>query len=288
MKLSEVIRTIKTIVKNLREFGRIEQLLIYSEIERIQLAHKSISKSLVPFGRKAYSQNEEDGIIDEIFNRIGRKNRIFVEIGIGTGLENNTLALLLEGWSGLWVDADAASVKNIVAAWGRLIASRKLTAIACRVNKSNINQVISNSGISGEIDFLSVDIDGNDVHIFEAIRCISPRCVVIEYNAKYGPKIEYCMPYLEEHVWDGSDAFGASLKYIEVVMARHNYALVGCNITGINAFFVRADLLGDKFIDLCVSETHYQPPRYHLSGYASGHRASFRTIAGIINAPKVN
>src|SRR5262245_41373742 len=56
------------------------------------------------FGFKSYSQYDEDGIIEEIFRRIGTTNKRFIEFGVEDGLENNTLKLLLEGWGGLWIE----------------------------------------------------------------------------------------------------------------------------------------------------------------------------------------
>ncbi|MCF7996962.1 MAG: hypothetical protein K9L32_04140 [Chromatiaceae bacterium] len=282
MKMNEFTGMIKKIFRNLRDLNKIEQTVIQSEIERIRRAYITNSKSLIPYGRKSYSQNDEDGIIEEIFDRIGYTNKKFIEIGIGDGLENNTLALLIGGWSGLWVDMNYRSINKIIATWRSLIDQKKLIAVASKVNIKNINKIIFDSGVFGEIDLLSIDIDGNEIYVLDAIQGVSPRCIVVEYNAKLGPKLEYCMPYSEEHMWDGSDDFGSSLKYLEIFMASRNYSLVGCNITGANAFFVRSDLLQDSFISPYTSEVHYQPPRYYLSGYASGHPASFKSISRIL------
>ena len=64
------------------------------------------SRHLIHFEGQVYSQNGEDGIISEIFNRIGTTTQYFVEIGTSTGLENNTALLLLEGWNGLWIEGN--------------------------------------------------------------------------------------------------------------------------------------------------------------------------------------
>src|SRR5262245_49199772 len=91
---------------------------------RIQMAQDSLDvlraqpryqqrASLIPYGYKVYSQNDEDGIIQEIFNRIGTTNRRFVEFGIGDGLENNTFALMFSGWRGLWIEANSEATARI-------------------------------------------------------------------------------------------------------------------------------------------------------------------------------
>src|ERR1700751_1725039 len=63
-------------------------------------------KRLVRYGYKVYSQNDEDGIIAEIFRRIGTTNRTFVEFGVETGVECNSVKLLVEGWRGLWIESN--------------------------------------------------------------------------------------------------------------------------------------------------------------------------------------
>jgi len=240
--------------------------------------------SLVPFGFKAYSQNDEDGFIREIFNRIGTTNKSFVEIGAGDGLVNNTLFLLFQGWKGLWVDG-SDSISQAISHYSDGIARGQLTIRKAMVTPENIDSLVR-EGISGdELDLLSMDIDGNDFHVLDKIRCVEPRVIIVEYNAKFPPPVRYCMRYNPSHAWDGSDQFGASLKWYEVKLAERGYCLVGCNITGTNAFFVRKDLTGDKFLQPFTAEKHYQPARYEMSQFMcdlSGHPTSYKTLANAI------
>ena len=221
-------------------------------------------KILSKYGKKLYSQNEEDGIILEIFNRIGTTNKIFVEFGIGDGLENNTLALLFQGWKGLWLEGSASSVNSINDHFKSVLDTKQLQITEAFITKDNINELISSKIKEKEIDLLSVDIDGNDVHIFNEISVINPRVVIIEYNAKFFPPIMFTVDYNPTHMWQGDDYMGVSLKYLEVDFAKKGYKLVGCDIAGVNAFFVREDLVGDKFLTPYTAEEHYEPVRYHL------------------------
>jgi len=249
-------------------------------IQRLQDKYDE-PRSLIPHGYKVYSQNEEDGLIAEIFNRIGVTEKVFVEFGAGTGLENNTLFLLHQGWRGLWLDASDA-IDRACSNYSALIDNGQLRIQKTRVFRDNINELIGAHIKEKEIDLLSVDIDGNDYHILNAIDCIDPRVIVVEYNAKFPPPVTYCMAYDKQHVWDGSDHFGASLKWFEVKMTTRGYRLVGCNLTGTNAFFVREELVGDLFLEPFTAEKHYQPARYELSasfGGLSGHPASYKTLA---------
>jgi len=109
------------------------------------------------------------------------------------------------------------------------------------------------------MDLLSIDIDGNDIHVLDAIDVIRPRVVVIEYNGKFPPPMNVVQRYNPEHRWKGTDYGGSSLLAITKIAGRKGYSLVGCGIAGVNAFFVRDDLLGDKFQAPFTPENHYQP-----------------------------
>lgn len=269
-----ILNTLKTTIKTLNNFN---SLLIEREIERIKANSRyKHPKSLIPYGRKIYSQNDEDGIIAEIFSRIGISNKVFVEFGVGNGLENNTLALLFDNWSGLWIDSSHKAIHSIKTNMSKTISSGRLKVVEAFITKDNINDLISQHIDSDEIDLLSVDIDGNDYHVLSAITCIHPRVIVIEYNAKFPPPISFCMEYDESHHWKGNDCFGASLKFLEQNI--DGYCLVGCNITGVNAFFVREDLVASKFLEPFTAEMHYEPPRYYLYPMFSGHPAAYETL----------
>lgn len=243
---------------------------------------QSSPKGLAGYGYKVFSQSDEDGIIAQIFHRIGLTNRVFVEFGVGDGLENNTSALLFDGWSGLWIEGSKEYCDRMRSNMSNLIEAGRLTLVNDFIRRDNIDSLISNNLKAREIDLLSVDIDGNDAHVVERIACINPRVIVVEYNGKFGPSIDFCMKYDQNHVWRKTDNFGASLKCYEKLMTKRGYSLVGCNIVGTNAFFVRNDLLGDHFEQPYTSEHHFEPGRYELVGLPAGHpvtHATFRSIS---------
>jgi hypothetical protein len=234
--------------------------------------------SLIPHGRKIFSQNDEDGIIIEIFRRINTTNKIFVEFGCGDGIENNSYALLFQNWNGLWIDGSPKNIKKIRKGLPQTLASGQLKLLESFITKDNINELISAQVTDKEIDLLSVDIDGNDYFVWDAITCISPRVLIMEYNAKFAPPIHYCMDYDPKHMWDYTDHGGVSLKFIEEKAAVKGYALVGCSLSGANAFFVRTDLLGDKFEQPYTAEKHYEPARPHFAKIKAGHPSDFKTL----------
>jgi hypothetical protein len=225
------------------------------------------------YGFKVYSQNDEDGIIEEIFHRIGVTNKKFVEFGVQDGLESNAHFLLHKGWSGVWIEGSKKYVKNICTFFKNSIENKKLAVINAFITVDNINHLISVEGnYNGEIDLLSIDIDGNDYWVWKAITCINPRVVVIEYNAKFPPNFEWIMQYNAKHIWLGDDECGASLKSLELLgrMMGIGYQLVGTNFNGINAFFVRKELAKDLFPLPATAENLYNPTRWNIK-YRSGH-----------------
>ena len=166
------------------------------------------------------------------------------------------------------------------AAWGRVMRtgvnvsygpSGVLKAQQAMVTAENIEELFEQLDVPQEFDLLNIDIDGNDYWVWQAVTRFRPRVVVIEYNATFGPEAEYVMPYRPDYLWDRSSQTGASLKALERLVARKGYRLVGCNFTGVNAFFVRSDLAEGAFCPPHTAEYHWEPARYFVRFY-SGHR----------------
>lgn len=245
-------------------------------------------KCLERYGFKVYSPNDEDGIIEEIFNRIGTTNKIFVEFGVQNGLECNSHYLLHKDWRGLWLDGNTNAVNEIGARFYPVLKTAQLKCVNAFITKDNINTLIANAGIVGDIDLLSIDIDGNDYYVWEAINVIRPRVVVIEYNAKFPPNHDWKMAYCEKFVWDGSDWQGASLKALELLGHKLGYQLVGTNLSGVNAFFVKQELTGDLFIQPATAEELYNPARFATMKYVSGHPAKFCLVNQLPNIGALN
>jgi hypothetical protein len=222
---------------------------------------------------QVYSQNGEDGILAEIFSRVGTSNRVFVEIGAGDG-ENNSAYLLLKGWSGYWFDADDGNLQSIRSRFAKSLASNRLRAAKEFFTAENVLDVLQKHGVPSEFDLLSLDIDRNTSWVWRALRALRPRVAVIEYNASIPPQDEWEIAYVAEKPWDGTIIFGASLLSLEQIGKELGYSLVGCDLTGSNAFFVRDDLVGDLFCSPFTARNHYQPPRMFI-GRNWGHRRGF-------------
>ena len=228
-------------------------------------------------GFKVWSQNDEDGILEEIFRRIGvarpGQPGSFVEFGVSDGRECNTVKLLIQGWSGLWMESSAEFCERMRRIFAAPLADGRLELLQTAVSVENVDALIAGARVAaaGELDLLSIDIDGNDYHVLKAIKSVRPRVVVIEINGKFPPPMDVVQPYDPALTWDGSDFGGASLQAMTNLAARLGYRLVGTNITGVNAFFVRADLAGGRFAEGDAAAL-YNPARIWLTpGFVAGH-----------------
>ncbi|GGK47145.1 hypothetical protein [Salinarimonas ramus] len=214
---------------------------------------------------QVYSQNEEDGIIAEILGRIGVESRVFVEIGVGSGVENNTRLLLETGWSGLWLEGDETHVATIRTLLAPHLEAGRLALAPGMVSAENVAATVDGY-LAGRVpDVLSVDIDHNTSHVWRALGHLRPRLAVIEYNAHFPPQTDWEIPYDPEGIWESSTRFGASLAALQRIGEANGMRLVGCDLLGVNAFFVRADLVDEtRFLPPFDARTHHRPPAFDL------------------------
>ncbi len=149
------------------------------------------SRRLQVFGFKGQSQFDEDGILQEIFQRIGTTSRKLMEIGAGEGLENNSVYLLQQGWTCYWVEAQESRCQFIRDKFSAAIRNGTLMLISGLVEPSNVNGLIATDD-DEEFDLWTLDVDGNDYWIFKAFdpSVLKPRVIMLEYNAKFRPPIE--------------------------------------------------------------------------------------------------
>jgi hypothetical protein len=220
-------------------------------------------KRLLRFHAQVSSQNGEDGIIHEIFRRIGTTNRVFAEVGVGNGTENNTAFLLSQGWTGFWIDGSESLAETLRARPD--LSSSCLKWLVSFVTRENIAALFDQLGVPEQFDLLSLDIDQNTYFAWEGLSRFKPRVVVVEYNGAIPPDVDWKVNYVPDRTWDRTQNFGASLKAFEKLGQEFGYSLVGCEFIGSNAFFVRSELTAGKFAEPFTAENHYEPPRYPLT-----------------------
>jgi hypothetical protein len=191
------------------------------------------------------SQNEEDGLTYALLTAVGAETRRFVELGSGTNGGNSGFLAEELGFSGLMVDGDERRAAEAKLRFG----NERVTVLNAWLKRETVDELVREHGLDGEIDLLSIDIDGNDVWLWEALEAPRPRVVVIEYNSLFGPEASLAVPYdpaFRRRAEPGSKGafFGASLTALERMGARKGYRLVAVEQRGANAFFVREDLEG--------------------------------------------
>ncbi|MCT4553435.1 MAG: hypothetical protein N4A53_02000 [Pelagimonas sp.] len=228
---------------------------------------------LLRHGFKAYSQNDEDGILQEIFQRIGTTSRRFVEFGVGNGLECNSLFLLMQGWQGGWMEARKDHISAIAQSHQTYLAAGQLQLLNTLVTPDTIDSLLDQLAPDRDLDLLSIDVDFHDYWIWKAVQAHRPRVVMIEYNASWPPPVSVTVPYVPGVKWSGSNYFGASLEALAKLGRDKGYLLVGCCFAGVNAFFVRQDLCADHFHAPGDAAAHYEPARYFMGLMSAGHPA---------------
>ena len=289
MKLSILLRNLIFKIKNFLLLKNNNELISKTFIESIK--NKIIKPNYIEFGQKVYSQNDEDGIINEIFNDIGINNKIFIEIGIGDGCENNTHNLVLNNWRGVWIDNNKKIVNKLIKYFP---INKKLFISCATVKPENINSIIKSQleksnllskleSKNNEIDFLSIDIDSYDIDCIEKLDIVLPRLICIEYNGKF-LKNHSIKTKLVNKSWEYDDYFGSSLSYINQVMQSKNYNLVSTNISGINAFYVKKDLFKKcKTFGQDISDL-YMPPNYNLYDYYVSHYPTMKFLKDFLDS----
>ena len=194
---------------------------------------------------RVHSQWGEDGILQHLLRHVNVPQKRFVEFGVESYREANTRFLLVnDNWSGLVIDGSPEQVALIRRS--REYWLHDLDAVEAFVTRDNINGLLRDHGVTGDIGLLSIDIDGVDWWVWEAIEVVSPAIVVLEYNYRFGPHEAVTVPYAPD--FDRRRAhhsllyYGASLEALCRLGRRKGYAFVGAGSAGLNAFFVRRDL----------------------------------------------
>jgi len=212
-------------------------------IEQRQLVHCSDYRQ-AEF--RVFSQWGEDGIIQYLLHHVSIDRPIFVEFGVENYTESNTRFLLTNNqWSGLVIDGSAENIDYIRR--DQIYWATNLKAEHAFITKENINELLSRNGIAGDIGLLSVDIDGNDYWVWQAIDVVAPRIVICEYNSVFGSEAQVTIPYnpafVRAQAHYSKCYYGASISALHSLGKSKGYSLVAGNQAGNNIFFIRNDLL---------------------------------------------
>jgi hypothetical protein len=259
--LKAVADAFRSVLQNIWMMGeRIDEIKINQGMILSTLNESRKSTDLADYEFKVFSQWGEDGIIQYLSKAIEMKHKTFIEFGVESFMEANCRFLLMkDNWSGYVIDASSsniATLKNSYFYW-----KYQIDAVNAFVTKDNINDLLAESCFDEDVGILSIDIDGNDYFILEAINAVRPRILICEYNAVFGARkisVPYDPDFSRTRKHYSNLYWGASLSAMTFLGNRKGYSLVGINSSACNAFFVRDDLLNEK-IKVLTAEQAFLP-----------------------------
>ena len=232
--------------------------------------------SLSDVGFRVHSQFEEDGILLYLFSVIRPTNRLCVEICAGNGRECMTANLIVNhGWWGHLFDGDAANVASAT----RFFANNKDTFLhpprftQAWITAENVNETLAQSGLSGEVDLLSLDIDGMDYWVWKALTIIQPRVVVCETHNVVPVGQSVTVPYDPSFVGTSENYRGVSLEAMCRLGREKGYRLIGTHRFGFNAFFMKNGVGEGYFPEVssasCLADPFSERRRHDWQAVAS-------------------
>lgn len=221
---------------------------------------------------RAYSQNCEDGILLFLFSILGATNKRCLEICAGDGIQCNTTNLILNhGWHGVLIDGNAAKLEKGRAFYAKHPDTRVWPPVLAAhwITRDNINDLVRDHQCAGDIDLLSLDMDGNDYWIWQALTVVRPRIVILEYQSAWGPERSVSQKYIEDfnfhdvQVGGTLPRCGASLSAFVKLAKGKGYRLVGCESRCFNAVFIKDGLGEEWFPEVPASQCFDHP----MQGY---------------------
>ena len=263
--LKKILNKLVNIIFTHKYFDELYRILSSIKKEQDQyIRSRRIKNNLNQNSFTIYSQSDEDGIIDQIFEKISIKSKFFVEIGVENGLENNTTFLLSQNWKGLWFEGNLKFKKEIEDSFSDCLKTNQLKVVFEYLNKENINMLLEENCKNIRPDLLSIDIGLNTFQVLKSITVIKPRVIVVEYNPIFGPTKNLVVEEqkIKKLWWSNEFMFGASLKAYEMLLT--DYSIVACSESGANAFFVHNEEDLSAFEKPFNSEKYYENEKYYL------------------------
>jgi hypothetical protein len=245
--IKQKVKTLYQKVRRRTEHHSETALILQAKQMAWQVAIQPPNTDFRKIGFKVFSQWDEDGIIQYLISKIPIQNRTFIEFGVENYEESNTRFLLVnDHWQGMVLDANESDIGYIRT--DRISWQYDLQAKSGWITRDNINTLLLQSGFSKDLGLLSIDLNGNDYWIWEAIEAMEPRIAIVEYNSVLGLE-PVAVPYQED--FDRTLAhysnlyYGCSITALNHLAMKKGYVLLGSNVWGHNAFFVRADVAGE-------------------------------------------
>ena len=259
LKKNKIMKMFKKVFRKLLGKTDETQLLALGSLLSKQQCQMN-SNNLNDYEFKIFSQWGDDGLIQYLIKNIVVENETFIEFGVQDYYESNTRFLMMNNnWKGFVMDGsrkNMVKLKNQSWYW-----KYSLTCKAIFIDKENINELLAETEFSN-IGLLHIDLDGNDAHILNELNLtrLNPSIIIMEYNAVFGKDRPISVPYDRDFIRTNKHYsnlyFGASLPALTYIANNKQYALIGCNLAGNNAYFIRRDLLNKNIKEVSVTEAY--------------------------------
>ena len=263
---------------------RIDEVKINQGRMLAQMQRPDANGPLWQYEFKVFSQWGEDGIIQFLVNHLNIAHRTFIEFGVEDFSESNCRFLLMKDyWHGFVIDGSEKNMARLRSSY--FYWQHQLSCKASFITRENVATLVDESGFDKELGILSVDIDGVDYHVLEALGQWRPSILIVEYNDAFGIQRPVTVPYdpafVRRQKHASNQYWGANLPAFCHLADQRNYALVGINGVASNAFFVRRDLLNEHVREAslasCSRQASFRDSRgtngglTFLSGLARAH-----------------
>jgi hypothetical protein len=184
------------------------------------------------------SQCGEDGIIAKALSLLPERTSWCVEFGAWDGkLYSNTYDLIMShNYRGVFIEADPARFHDLELTHGASGRNVLLNAFVGFSKSDCLDVLLSRCEIPKKFDLLSIDIDGNDYYVWEALEEYAPNLVVIEFN----PTLSNSVLFVQKK--DHRTTQGSSPASIVELARRKGYELIAA--TAFNLLFVRSEHYG--------------------------------------------
>ena len=221
------------------------------------------NSNLLSYSRDVTSQHGEDGVIEQIFTIIGEESKWCVELGALNGRHDSNVWHLIKekGWSGVLIEADRTYFEKLQKEYEGISRAYPLNTFVSFEGEDSLDRIFARTPLPRTFDLFSLDIDGNEYHLWESLTQYRPRVLVVEFNQTIPNDVHFIQPR-DMRVFQGS-----SLRALTELGKKKGYELVAAN--EVNAFFVVRELFSkfeitDNSIDALHTDTQYQTKLYQL------------------------
>src|SRR3989338_546574 len=218
---------------------------------------------LLAYGSNVTSEHGEDGVIKRIFEIIGTESRSCVELGALNGVHGSNVWQLVkkEGWSGVLIEADRTYFEKLQQEFADTQSAECINAFVSFEGSTYLDNLLAKTNLPKHFDLFSLDIDGNEYHLWDSLKKYRPRVMLVEFNPSIPNDVVFIQPR------DMSLFQGSSLMAFVELGKRKGYGLVAANET--NAFFVMKELfpkfgIADNSIDTLHTDHRYETKLFQL------------------------